>query len=82
MLLKNNPPPELGMHSSFYLKHFMNLLTESSNGAIPISKVYSYCDRWSINDWELFSEIILSSYDHFRSEMNDVMQQEADKGKK
>lgn len=78
MMLKNNPAPILSMRSSYYLKHFMNLLTEASNGHLPISKVYEYTDRWQISDWDYFTEIIMTCHDNFRKELNDVAQQDKD----
>lgn len=75
-MIERNPAPNLNTHASYYLKHFMNLLTEAGNGGIPLSKIYGYADRWRIDDWEHFSDVILRSYETFRSEMNEVAKQE------
>jgi len=69
----------LDMRSSYYLKHFMNLLTEAGSGNLPISKVYDYTDRWQISDWEHFSDVIMICHDNFRKELNDVAKQQQDK---
>lgn len=78
-MIKNNPAPSLDTHASYYLKHLMMLMTEAGDGSIPVTKIYTYADRWGIKDWERFSEVITQSYDHFRKTLNDMAQKDREK---
>ena len=67
MFIDNNPPPALDAIDSYFLKHFMTLLSEDS---MPITSVISYVKETGFGDTILMIEVINSAFGVYRSELN------------
>jgi hypothetical protein len=70
ILVDNNPPPSTDTVTQFYLKHFMALLSEEN---FPITSVISYSKEIGITQTELFINLMLRAYGHYRKKMDDRM---------
>jgi len=67
VFIDNNPPPALDTIDSYFLKHFMTLLSEDS---MPITSVISYVKETGFTDTKLMIDIINGCYGVYRSELN------------
>ena len=66
VFVDNNPPPVLDTIQSYFLKHFMILLSEDS---MPITRVMSYVKETGFTDTKLMIDIVNDCYGYFSSEL-------------
>lgn len=78
-MIENNPPPKLGTPASYYLGHFMTVISEATNGSLPVTRVMDYIDRMEIYNKGLALEIINNSYTEYTKLLNKRAKKEDDK---
>lgn len=71
--LKMNPPPILDTIESFYMSHFMALLSEVNDRSLPITRVILYAQMLGIEDINLFLNIMMDCYGVYFKGVNDMI---------
>jgi len=77
VFIDNNPPPTLDTIDSYFLKHFMTLLSEDN---MTITSVISYVKETGFTDTILMVNVINECYGVYRSELNKYQEAHKDKG--
>lgn len=78
-MIKHNPAPAVDTNYSFFLKHFMILLSEEN---MPVTSIISYVKELGFHNTDLFIDVMMTLYGHYRSEMNKQQRKETDGRKK
>lgn len=73
IFLKMNPPPTLSTIDSFFIRHFMSLLSEVVDNSLPVTKVIQYGFQVGIEDVEEFADVMLSCYGVYFSGIRKLM---------
>jgi len=72
IFLSRNPPPALDTIESFFMRHFMSLLSEVVNNALPVTRVIKYGHLVGIVDVEEFTDIMLTCYGTYFSGVSKI----------
>lgn len=67
VFIDNNPPPDIDTITSFFLQHFMTLLSEEN---MPVTSVMQYVKEIGIRNTDLFIDVMMRAYGHYMSLVN------------
>lgn len=71
IMIENNPPPILNTAESYFLNHFMTVLSErTAHGSLPVTKVIQYALYTGYKDTDSLVRIINSVYSNYTTITN------------
>ena len=66
---ENNPPPILDTASSFFLRHFMTVLSEVVDRRLPVTRVMAYVKEIGFTNAQLMIDVIDGAYNVYSTEL-------------
>lgn len=77
-MIDNNPAPSVPKALEYYLKAYFSLCSERLNtiSAIPVTRMYRYCDYVGIEDADEFVGILESMDVEYITQMSKIQQQQ------
>ena len=71
IMLQNNPPPILNTAESFFLNHFMTVLSErTAHGSLPVTKVIEYAVYTGYEDTDFLVRVVNGIYSNYAAITN------------